>query len=225
MKLYALLLISSVFLIFSCVSKNEVSEGVITYSIDYPNNKDNFFMYQILPKEMLVSFKDDKMELKIKKTSMENTVIINTNDETMASYFSYDKIFYCLLNENEKQMLINKQPKYKFTFLNEKDTLLGFNVKKAIAIDPDRPYETINIWYTDEIKLKNPNWFNGFKQIPGFMLKYDIIQYGIKVEFVAKKFSRNIEIKDSILELKRPGKIINYHQFDSLLVDLFKSFQ
>jgi GLPGLI family protein len=182
-------------------------------------------MYHVLPKEMLVTFKDNKMELKIKKASMENTIIINSDDETMASYYSYGDVLTCLMKENEKQSLLKKQPNYKITFLKEKDTLLGFNVKKAIAIDPDRPYETIHIWYTDEIKLKKPNWFNGFEKIPGFMLKYDVIQYGIKMEFVAKKFNRDVEINDSILELKRPGKAINYHQFDSLIVNLFKSFQ
>ena len=88
--------------ISSCNSNQEINEGIITYSIDYPKNKDNFFLYHVLPKELITSFKDNKMELKIKKANLENTIIIDSDSENIGAYYNYGDVFSCKLNKNEK---------------------------------------------------------------------------------------------------------------------------
>ncbi|MES2587370.1 MAG: hypothetical protein V4622_00235, partial [Bacteroidota bacterium] len=64
-KYFFQILIFSLF-VSSCSSdKKEVEEGIITFAIDYPESKDNFFLYHVLPKELKVSFDKNQMELKI----------------------------------------------------------------------------------------------------------------------------------------------------------------
>ncbi|MFN5416346.1 MAG: hypothetical protein ACK5B9_04765 [Flavobacteriia bacterium] len=199
-------------------------EGIITYAIDYPESKDNFFLYHVLPKELKTSFKGDKMELKIQKAIMENTIIIDNKSKKIAAFNNFEGMFCSELDANDIQKIINKHPNYKITFTNEKDTLIGFNIKKAIAVDPKKPQEKIEIWYTEDIKLKNPNWFNGFDKIPGVMLKYSIVQYDLKMEFVAKKFEA-VTISDSVVSLKRKGTKIPHSEYDKMIQDLFDSFK
>lgn len=225
MKLANSILYLFTLLLISCSSNNKnVKEGIIYYEIDYPKVKDNFFLYHVLPKELKTTFKDDFMELKIKKANLENTLIIDSKNKKITAHYNYGEIFTSMLSESEISKIIQKHPKYKITFTKEKDTLIGFNIKKAIAINPEFPKEKIDIWYTEDIKLNNSNWFNGFQKIPGVLLKYSVYQYGIKMEFKASKFE-NVTIPDSIVNLTRPGKIIPHKEFDSRINELFESFK
>ncbi|MBI2258289.1 MAG: hypothetical protein HYU67_05260 [Flavobacteriia bacterium] len=164
------------------------------------------------------------MEIKILKAGMENTVIIDNDFQKMFAFYNYDEAYTCLLNPKELKNLINSQPKYRIKFHKETDTLFGLTVKKATAINPDRPFDPVEIWYTNDISLKKSNWFNGFKEIPGVLLKYHIIQNGIKMEFSASKINE-MNIKDSIVEMKRKGKKISYSKFDDLIDGLFETFK
>ena len=211
--------------LFSCNEKKEkVSEGIITFGIDYPENKDNFFLYHVLPKEMKASFKNDFMELKIKKATMENTIVVDGKEKDICAYYDYGEIYSTNLTDNDKIVLLEKQPNYKIELTGEKDTLIGFDVLKANVINPDDPNIKFEVWYTKDIHFKNPNWFNGFDKIPGVMLKYKVIQYGMKMEFVAKKFE-HVTVNDSLVTLRRPGKNVSHSEFDAKIVDLFESFK
>ncbi len=213
-------------LVFSSCKHEEApkTEGIITYSIDYPESKDNFFLYHVLPKELKASFKDNKMELKIKKANLENTIIVDSKNKGIASYYNYGEVFTTRLSPDEIQLVLASHPKYNITFTNKKDTLLGFNIRQAIAVDPRKPGEKIELWYTDDIAFKNSNWFNGFEKIPGVLLKYSIVQYGLKMEFVAKKFEA-VTIPDSVVQLERPGVRIPHKVYDKKIMDLFESFK
>ena len=41
------------------------------------------------------------------------------------------------------------------------------------------------IWYTDAIKVKDPNWYGPYMNIPGMMLRYEIKQYGMRMRLDA----------------------------------------
>lgn len=164
------------------------------------------------------------MELKIKKAAMENTIVINGKSKDLSVYYNYGETYQTQLTAKDKEHLISKQPKYIVKLTNEKDTLIGFNIKKALVTDPKNPDKEFAVWYTKEINFKNPNWFNGFDDIPGVLLKYEIVQYGLKMELVATKFER-IPVADSLVSLKRPGVAITHSQFDKKIIDLFKSFR
>lgn len=212
-------------LLVSCNSNTEkINQGTITYAIDYPDSKDNFFLYHILPKELKTSFKNDKMEMKIKKANLENTIIVDNNSKKISTYYKYDEELCADLSPNDIQLIINKHPKYKITFTGKKDTLIGFNIKQAFAIDPTKPNCKFELWYTQDINVKNSNWFNGFDKIPGVLLKYSIIQYGLKMDFVATKFE-NVTISDSTVSFKRPGKNIPHEKYDKMIQNLFDSFK
>ncbi|MCE3294667.1 MAG: hypothetical protein K0R65_381 [Crocinitomicaceae bacterium] len=225
MKYSAIPLLFLFFILSSCNAGGEKKkEGVITYSIDYPESKDNFFLYHVLPKELRTSFKDNKMEMKIKKANMENTIIVDSRGKKIASYYNYGEIFTTQLTPDEINMVLASHPKYKITFTNKKDTLLGFDIKQAIAVDPKKPNEKIELWYTDDIDFKNSNWFNGFGEIPGVLMKYSIVQYGLRMEFKATKFEA-VTIPDSVVQLKRPGTKISHTLYDKKIMDLFESFK
>lgn len=200
-------------------------EGRIIYSIEYPDHKDNFFLYSILPKEMELNFKGDKMESRIEKANLKNVLLVDCNKKSVAAYFQYgEDASNVELNVSDIEEMLHDQKKYTIRFTKEKDTIAGFNVKKAIATAVKDPSDKITLWYTNEIEIKNSNWYNPFKEVPGVLLAYSIDRYGIRMEFKAKRFEA-IEIADESLKLNKTGRRIQYSEYNKILGELFQSFE
>ena len=164
------------------------------------------------------------MEIKVKKANLENTIIVDSRNKKIASYYNYGEVYTTQLTPDEIRRVIDSHPDYTIRFTGKKDTLLGFKIKQAIAVNPQEPKEEIEIWYTMDIDFKNSNWFNGFSKIPGVLLKYSIVQYGLRMDFGAKKFE-DVTIPDSVVQLERPGKKIPHAVYDKKIMDLFESFK
>lgn len=213
------------FLTGACTNKDEVTEGKVYYEIDYPNHKDNFFLYSILPKEMEVDFKDGKIKSLIRKANLKNALLVDCNKKQVSAYFSYgDEAFHVELLQQDIGMMLKDQKEYSIRFTDEKDTMAGFNVKKAVATCKTDPSDKIDLWYTEEIRLPHSNWYNPFKEIPGFLMAYSIDRYGIRMDFKATKFEE-VEINDSEMQPIKSGISILYTDYNAKLADLFKSFE
>lgn len=214
-----------VFLLDACSTQEAITEGKIHYSIDYPNQKNNFFLYSILPKEMEVAIKGNKIHTKITKANMTNALLVDCNKKQVAAYFNYgDESFQATLFNPDIEQLLGGKKKYSIHLTNEKDTMAGFHVSKAIAICETNKKDQIDLWYTHEIAVKNANWYTPFKGLDGFLLAYTIERYGIRMNFKAVGFEA-VAIRDSDMELPKGGIKIPYLTFNSKLEDLFKSFE
>ncbi len=224
-RLLPLLMLFAITLTACTEQKRVVTEGRVIYSVEYPNHKDNFFLYSILPKEMTVNFKDGLMESRIEKANLKNILLVDCNQKQVSAYFSYgDEAVKVALGAADIQNMLSDQKAYTVQFTSEKDTIAGFNVKKAIATAVKNPSDKIELWYTDEIRLKHSNWYNPFHKVPGFLLAYAIDRYGIRMEFRAKRFEE-MNIAKEELTADKQGKVIRYAEYNRALGDLFKSFE
>ena len=70
-------------------------------------------------------------------------------------------------------------------FTNEVDTIAGYPCKRAIAVFSKIDQPEIDLWYTDRIDMQNPNWFGPFADVPGVLLRYDVVQYGMRMRLDA----------------------------------------
>lgn len=221
-----LLLLLITLLAAACSSeKRSVTEGRVIYSIEYPDRKDNFFLYSILPKEMELNFKDGKMESRIQKANLQNVLLVDCNKKQMGAYFSYgEDAWNVTLTPKDVTSMIAEQKKYRIRFLPDRDTIAGFNVKKALATAIADPNDKITLWYTNEIRLKNSNWYNPFKEVPGFLLAYSIDRFGTRMEFRAKSFEE-VAVSDEQLKMPKEGVSIRYKDYNQKLGDLFQTFE
>lgn len=217
-----------IFLLCSCTSKKEViSEGTIIYSADYPNHKKNIFLYNILPKEIQISFKDGKIRNDISRGNFQNILLFDCNKKEMDIYFQYgEEAFKTDLTPEEIRKMLNDQTKYTIRFTDETDTLAGFNVKKAVATGLKNKSDVITLWYTEEIELKNPNWYNTFKEVPGVLLAYSVDRFGIRMDYKATKFIPKVdESKKQLFTLPAKGTAISYDEYSRKMNNLFATFE
>ena len=84
----------------------------------------------------------------------------------------------------------------------------------------------ITLWYTEEIELKNPNWYNTFNEVPGVLLAYSIDRFGIRMDYKAIKFiPKADESKKQLFTLPAKGTSITYDEYNQKMNSLFETFE
>jgi hypothetical protein len=224
-QLHIAILIIFIGILNACSSeKKEIKEGELVYELDYPDFKDNFFIYGVLPKEMRFCFKGDESVSAINKVMLSNELYVNNKTKEINVYFkNADDVCYSYLSNSESGKMDINYPKFEFDFTNKKDTMCGFNVEQVIVSKPGSSAK-IEIWYTKDIAISNPNWHTPFHEVPGVMLSYTMTRYGMKTTVKAKQFIAR-EIKPSELKPRKEGKKMNFDDYNVKMFQLFKSFE
>lgn len=212
-------LLASAVMLSSC-SENKINEGEIIYEISFPNfsEEDHPITKMLLPKEQNYKFKSNSFLSTIKKATFKLNIYVQTDEKSFYSDLKFNDQIHCLLEDNDTNQIINSLPEYEIEFTNEKDTLAGFNIKKAIA---DIPHVgKVDIWYTEEIDLDNPNWYNPYNKVPGVLLVYTMYQHGIRMDFKATSY-QEIMVPDEVFNISKKGKSVSFEDFNRELAALF----
>lgn len=208
-------------------SKKDVSSGTIVYSVDYPLQKNNAFLYSILPKEVDIVFKNGVVKNNINQANLQNMLLVDCNQKHMEVFFQYaEEAFVVKLSDEEIKQMRQGQAKYTIQFLDETNRMLGFNVKKAKAINNKNKQDVITLWYTEEIDLNEPNWYHVFHEIPGVLLAYSVDRYGIRMDYKAVKFIPDtIGNLEESLALPAKGTQITFAEYSKKMSNLFETFE
>jgi len=222
--LYSIPLLLSFFVLFSC-GEPKAEEGQIVYAVEYPEAKDNFVLYGILPREMELTFKGGKMKTEIKRANFQNSLLVDCNKKKVSAYYQYSREgFNVNLSDADVKKMQADPSVYKIEFKDDEKDILGLKALKAIATNKSNPKDVIEIWYTEDIALENSNWFHPFHEVPGVLLEYAIDRYGIRMEFKATAFNKK-KIADGDLKLPLSRNEKNYDVYNQKLNDLFKPFE
>ncbi len=176
-----------------------IDQGEIHYNINYVGNfgvpKD------YLPQNLIVSFKNDKILFEMigfGKSGIMN--LANPEKGIFDTYFSlFSKKFYYAAESGElfpgfeamNDMILKKTSKTK--------VLCGFNCKNAeVTFSKDRN-KIYDIWYTNEIKVKEPNTATPFNEIDGVLLGFFFLMGPSELHFEAETVYKK-DIPDETFE-------------------------
>jgi hypothetical protein len=70
---------------------------------------------------------------------------------------------------------------------DETRTIVGLECKRSIVRLGDTG-ESFDIYYTNDIKLADPNMTNPYKKIDGVLVEFQLSLSGLKMKFTAEKF-------------------------------------
>ncbi len=165
-----------------------MAEGVIEYALTFPEYDPNGIMAGMLPERTTVTFAGDKQvaELSAGMGIFRTTMVTDDSNRAMDYHLSL----------MSKRMVSHMLPRDLLQFNKESggatilytgdiDTIAGFPCKHAIAVFDQIGQGEIDLWYTDRIQLKDPNWFGPFAEVPGVLLRYDVVQYGMRMRLNA----------------------------------------
>ena len=205
---------------FSCNEKGGkyINQGEIHYTINYigsfgPMPK------EALPKNLIVSFKDDKILFEM-ISPFGNSGILNLSNpkkgifDTYFSLFTL-KYFYAVQPGEEfpgfdamKGIMIRKTSKTSI--------ICGFNCKNAEVSFPSKQNQIFEIWYTDEISVKNPNHATPFGQIEGVLMSFFFLLGSSELHFDAETVYKK-EIPDDAFERRAKFARVSRKEIDKFI--------
>jgi hypothetical protein len=205
---------------YSCKKRGGkyIDQGEIHYSIDYIDYA-GVIPKNVLPQNLVVSFKKDKILFEM--IGMGNSGILNLSNPEKGifdTYFTFVtlKYFYAAepgeLNpgfEGMKGMVIKKTTKTT--------VICGFNCKNAEVTFPADKEKKYEIWYTNEIKIKNPNATTPFNQIDGVLMSFFFFLGPAELQFYAENVypkdvpDQTFERRDKFIRVSKDdiNKLIN----------------
>ncbi len=172
----------------SSLLDRKLGEGVIEYALSFPDYDPNGIMAGMLPERTTVSFSDDKQvaELSAGMGIFRTTMVADGVSKAMDYHLSLmSKKMVAHMLPRDMGVFTEENGTPTILYTEDLDTIAGYPCKRAIAIFGKIDQTEIDLWYTDQIKLKNPNWFGPFAEIPGVLLRYSVVQYGMRMHLDA----------------------------------------
>jgi len=213
----------AIFTLYSCREKGykNISEGEIHYSIVYLKNSASA-SDEFKPKNLIVTFKNDKILFEI-LSPIGSQGIINIVNPEKGIYDTYvnllgTKLYYSASPDEiypgfgwMDGVIIRKTSKTS--------VICGYKCNHAEAVFPSVPDKVYDIWYTDEIKVKNSNASTPFKQIDGVLMSFYYILGGSEMKFEAEAVYKKT-VSDKIFERRPKYKLISKKDMDKIISDI-----
>lgn len=166
----------------------KVGEGVIEYALSFPDYDPNGLMAGMLPERTTVSFADDKQvaELSAGMGIFRTTMVVDGVNKALDYHLSMmSKKMVSRLQPRDVGLFNEDSGTPTIIFTEDRDTIAGYPCKRAIAIFNRIEHRETDLWYTEAINVQAPNWFGPFAEIPGVLLRYDLVQHGMRMRLDA----------------------------------------
>ena len=160
----------------SCLTKGGkyIDQGEIHYNIDYIGNVGGMPL-EVLPKNLIVSFKLDKILFEM-VSPFGNSGIINLSNPDKGFYDTYFSVFttkyYYAAEPGELYPGFEAMEGMEIRKTSKTSVICGFNCKNAEVTFPFDREKIFDIWYTNEINIKNSNASSPFNKIDGVLMSF-----------------------------------------------------
>lgn len=194
-----------------------IDQGEIHYNVDYVGSFGSI-PKEALPRNLVVSFKKDKILFEM--TGIGNSGIINLMNpekEIFDAYFSLFTFKYYYAGkkgelfpgfEAMEGMIIKKTSKTNI--------ICGFNCINAEVTFPSDRSKIYNIWYTNEISVKNSNVSTPYNQIDGVLMSFFFFLGKAEVHFEAETVYKK-SIPDETFDRRDTFKRVSKDDFKVFL--------
>jgi hypothetical protein len=178
-----------------------IDQGEIHYTIDYSAAIGSVPL-EVMPKNLIVSFKDDKI-LFAMISPIGNSGILNLSNPEEDIYDTYFSIltlkYYYAAKKGETFPGFEAMNGMEIHKTEKTMVICGFNCKNAEVTFPTNRGKIFDVWYTTEINVKNPNASSPFQQIEGVMMSFFFLIGHTELHFNAETVYRK-DIPDKMFE-------------------------
>lgn len=183
---FIIIVLSSI-LLHSCKQFKGTDEGTIIYEITYDDQqKSERSVITVLPTKMTQTFKNGSSKSLIKPLFSMFAYISDTLTKTNYVLFQLmQDQYYCKSSFTEKTIGFDEFSGLTLTPTNDTKIIAGKKAKRVIA--KHNKSEEFDIYYTNEIAIENPNWYNPYSEIKGVLLEYQVELAGIRMHIKAKE--------------------------------------
>lgn len=211
-------------LVWSCGNKQSTSDmidqGVITYHVEYLCSQDDNPLISLLPSTMDYKFKKHNISLTtegylgffssrfISKAKSDNSnILLKVLDKKCNYPFPKDEIAF-----GYKQL-----PSMKIQYSDSTKNIAGYKCKMATIRFKDKNIDPINIFYTNDIGIKQPNRNTPFHQLPGVLMEFSMRIHNIDTHIKAIQVVQ-ADIPDSEFQIPADYKKVTRKEIQNFFV-------
>ena len=223
----------SVFIVlYACQGANElfkdtIDQGKVTYKVTYPEMEEDNMLASILPEEMKVTFKGNQYNSEFSTYGgiFKNKITVDSDNRQYSQMLKvFKKKLACEYDEVDIDELMQDFPPFVIIQSDIQDTLAGIPCKRAHGVFYDLNAEDIDIYYSEYIGVKNPNWCSPFDEVNGFLLGYDIDMFDIHMRLMAEEVIQT-EVDKQEFIIDEEYKRVSYKYIKVEIEKLMESFE
>lgn len=204
---------------FSCKGSkgSGPTEGIIEYEIKVIDNKNPILTTDLLPGKMVTRFKDNCMnqELSAGMGMFSTSFVSNFNKKMVYQTLQMlGKKYTCVADSVKLIDIIKLEPELTFEKVPGEKKIAGYTCKKAIAKFKDGSKSPIEVYYTDEISVQDPNFYFNYHEIKGVLMEFTVTRYLIEMRLTAKSV-KNEEVADSYFNVDSTSKMVSLEEMNS----------
>lgn len=227
MRFSYLLIIALIALGYSCKEQGGkyIDEGEIHYNITY---KGNFIIpTEALPQNLIVSFKKDKILFEM--IGLGNSGIVNLANPDKGIYDTYYNFlglqkYYYEAEPGEIFPGFASMKDMKIDKTSKTAVICGYNCKNATVTFGNNEGQPHEIWYTDEIKVDEPNASTPFSEIHGVLMSFFFIMGTAEINFNAETVYKK-DVPDDVFD-RRPKYVrVSKSDIEEVMTDLYEHFK
>jgi len=208
---------------YSCKERGGkfISQGEIHFNIEYIKNTSSFGK-DLMPRNLVVSFKDDKILFEI-IAPIGNSGILNLVNPDLELYDTYYNLmgtkYYYAGKPGEMHPGFAAMDGMELRKTDKTSVYCGYNCKNAEATFPFNRNKIYDIWYTNEIKVKNSNLSTPYSEIDGVLMSFVFFLGKSELLFNAEAVYKK-DLPDKTFERRPKYKLVSKQDIDKLIVDM-----
>jgi hypothetical protein len=216
-------LLFTVILIFAACSCRKtggrlINQGEIHYDVQYEGHV-TMMPKELMPKNLVVSFKDDNIIYEL-ISPFGNSGITNLSNPSKEIYDTYLSMFtiryFYASKPGELYPGFDAMRGMEVKKTSRSAVICGFKCKNAEVTFPSDRSKIYNVWYTDEIPVRNPNASTPFNQIDGVLMSFFFFIGRSEFHFEAQNVYRK-DIPDKTFERKDKFKRVSKNDINKFI--------
>jgi GLPGLI family protein len=197
----------------------QISEGVIEFKAKAVNASASVSM--MAPDKMIVKFRNgySLAELEAGMGAMRIAFLSDPNKQTFTSMVSFLDKSAAEVNRQNLASRNHYFSDYTVTQTEEIKKIANYNCKKAILKFSDGSPD-MEVWYTEEIKIADPNWSNAYYKVGGVLMDYSLKKFGLELHFTASAV-KQAKIDSTVFAVPASYKMISPDELEQRMKGLF----
>ena len=184
---FALLLIGTG--AFSQVNQGKITEGTITYTVEWKLPEQMQAMASSFPTELKVYFKGDSSSLKTESAMYNSTNIMNVNKEyerLLLDIPMMGKKFSVIFSPADQEKIASNMPDLSVKSVSDTKTIAGFNAQKY-EVNEKKTNQNSEAWFTKDIEITPNSLSRFYDKSYGFPVEFTSYMNGLSVKAVVKE--------------------------------------
>lgn len=201
----------------------KISEGVITYHLEYPDGESKSSIVMMLPSQMTMSFKNDNTATLIK--GFAGCFILNfigdythKCNKTMLSV-GFDQRYMLVSDFGEPPFGTYRMSDIQIAKTDDTTSICGYLCHKAVG-KSEKCGRNFTFWYTNDIDIQSDAILSPVKMLGGVLMEFDVEMMGIYMKAKAIEVCREdiaddvFKVPDGFKEVSRTELEDVIHSFD-----------